>query len=99
MRKCPRCGEFLDEDLNACLNCGWHNNKNRKRCPKCGDTLERGVCYRCGYRSRKAMDTCPYCGQKLIKGFCDRCNYKRGDGIWYIIIAIAAAILLFNIIL
>ena len=92
---CPRCGKFLDKDLDVCLNCGYQNRKKQSLCPECGEPLVRGVCYRCGYRKKRSNNTCPYCKQKLIKGFCERCNYKQGEGAGLFILFVLIPLIIF----
>lgn len=93
--KCPKCGYDM-EDLETCLNCGWHKKRKFKKCPECGEALVRGVCYRCGYRKKRSSNTCPYCHQKLVKGYCKLCDYKADDDFFEKIFFIIGLILIIS---
>ena len=78
MKKCPHCGNKMDDNQRHCLTCDYVEKRGKdKYCPVCDELLIKDVCYKCGYRGGKASNTCPYCRQKLVAGRCDRCNYVK----------------------
>ena len=78
MKRCPKCGNCMDDNQKHCLVCDYQEKINKKQiCPECGEILTKGVCYRCGYRKKGSHNTCPYCRQKLVAGRCERCDYTK----------------------
>lgn len=68
MKKCPKCGQLLEDNQLFCSQCGTRVIV-KKRCASCGAELEDD------------LNFCPLCGQKIQKiRYCTQCGTKaEGD--------------------
>ena len=82
MKRCPRCGRYLENGKGVCLHCGYSDKvKKKEYCPECGSVLDEGVCHKCDYKKQGLNNVCPLCGRAISKGVCKRCgyHYKESD--------------------
>ncbi len=76
-RKCPRCGEPISLELEACPKCGGKiEDMFRIECPKCKEQapMKARHCAKCGTQFYEEQHTfvCPRCRYKS-KSFLTRC--------------------------
>lgn len=77
MKRCKRCGRYIDDDAKVCFDCGYGENLDKiEYCPKCGRELIRGACKKCDYQKRGLKNICPECGRAIVDGVCKKCGYR-----------------------
>ena len=80
MKRCPRCGKYINENATVCLACGYNGKgKGREYCPECGSVLVEGVCRKCDYKKQGLQNICPMCGKAIKNGVCRKCGYKHKE--------------------
>ena len=79
MKKCPYCGELVEECDRFCNNCGKVIPQVNV-CPHCGSDVNDGdeFCSNCG-KVISLENMCPHCGEKMDDSdeFCANCGKRR----------------------